>query len=143
MNVTENGYHRGRPNFFKPALFEAMDLTIKETVCHIPFSQPAFFITMLLIWTLTCVQEIRQCWEQLWRFVVNTGTCDTMAESLAFIDGDGNKSNSRSLSAEDDIQEAEIVGLTKEVKVFVVVVQIIPRLLVTLFLLWVGCIWLA
>merc|ERR1719424_1260096 len=63
-----------------------MDNAIKEVVCYMPLSQPFFFGTMLFIWALTCIGDLRVCFEKLWRFVVITPTVPSMAEALQFGD---------------------------------------------------------
>jgi len=141
MDTTANGYHRGHPEHFNPSLFASLDDHIKGVVCKIPLSQPTLFGTILFVWSLTCIQEIRFCFEHFCRFLINTPTIDTMADGLQFTMGDEKQTN-RPMEETDDVVEVLIVGLTPFAKCFVALVLVLPRLLVALLLLWLGCIWL-
>mmetsp|Transcript_74606 Transcript_74606/g.242322 ORF Transcript_74606/g.242322 Transcript_74606/m.242322 type:complete len:231 (+) Transcript_74606:7-699(+) len=60
---TPNGFRRGLPEFFQPALFASLDESVKEGACSIPLSQPLFLALVLFIWTLMCLGELRRCGE--------------------------------------------------------------------------------
>lgn len=184
MDITKNGYHRGHPQLFKAGLFDSLDPSIKDVVCHVPLSQPVFFATILAVWTLTCIQEFRFCFEHLWRFMINTPTVPTMALALEYtgeetktdrpmeqvveagegeetkadipmekageaVEGEETKTDpplEQDIVGQDqgtaEAPEVMVIGLTMSAKLFVIIVQIVPRILVAVLSLWLGCIWL-
>lgn len=131
--LTDNGKHRGTPGFFMPGNFETLPDGLKERVCNIPFSQTPFFMCVLLIWTLTCIGEIRMCIANFRSYIINTKTIKNMKDALQ--------------DMSDDVESPErawvVDGLTKTVKVVVFCTVILPRVTLTLVLLWLGCRFLA
>jgi len=125
--LNENGKHRGLPEYFQPELFDTLDKYFKRDVCAIPFSELRFFCIVLLIWTLTCLAQIKRCLE-LTLYVLATPTCS----STVFQDeGDG-----------EEYQHV-LVGLTIWMKFCLSVFVFIPWLCITCDLLWIGSRWLA
>merc|ERR1719162_347153 len=55
FKVLADGTRRGYPGFFRPELFATLDEVVKADTCAVPFSQPAFFMVVLFVWTLTCI----------------------------------------------------------------------------------------
>lgn len=76
------------------------------------------------IWTLTVVGELKWC-----------------VEHVQWIHNLPNKSLRRAVKKCDD-DEAEVVGLPRNMKLCLVVL-VIPRALIAVVLLWLGCRWLA
>eukprot|EP00448_Togula_jolla_P009887 CAMPEP_0170602932 /NCGR_PEP_ID=MMETSP0224-20130122/18652_1 /TAXON_ID=285029 /ORGANISM="Togula jolla, Strain CCCM 725" /LENGTH=476 /DNA_ID=CAMNT_0010927799 /DNA_START=28 /DNA_END=1458 /DNA_ORIENTATION=- len=133
LTMTVNGRHRGVVGFFNPANFETLDEDLKDRVCGIPFSQPAFFMTVLFIWTLTCIAEIRQCVMLFQSLVFTCPRIPSMAS--AFKSDIGEK--------EATPVEMTIIGLTRNVKVGLTCFIIIPRFAITFVLMWLGSRFLA
>jgi hypothetical protein len=132
--LTVNGNHRGIEGYFLPGNFATLDLGLKERVCNIPFSQISFFGVVLLIWTLTCIGQLRTTIAFFRALVLNTKAIQNMKDSLVDLDP----------QLADTVEHVWVVdGLTHWVRAAIVVFVIIPRLFITLTLLWLGCRFLA
>mmetsp|Transcript_31851 Transcript_31851/g.56555 ORF Transcript_31851/g.56555 Transcript_31851/m.56555 type:complete len:558 (+) Transcript_31851:73-1746(+) len=129
MIVTENGYHRGKPENFDITRFDTLDDDLKSDVCQIPLSQPTFFMAVLIVWTLTVVAEIRRTMELAVSLTFATPTIPSMAEATEETPESGDEA-------------VLVVGLTGICKAIIMIFIIIPRLLVAIILLWLGCRWL-
>mmetsp|Transcript_118661 Transcript_118661/g.221788 ORF Transcript_118661/g.221788 Transcript_118661/m.221788 type:complete len:572 (-) Transcript_118661:80-1795(-) len=129
MIVTENGYHRGKPENFDITRFDTLDDDLKSDVCQIPLSQPTFFMAVLIVWTLTVVAEIRRTMELAVSLTFATPTIPSMAEATEETPESGDEA-------------VLVVGLTGMCKAIIMIFIIIPRLLVAIILLWLGCRWL-
>jgi len=100
-----------------------------SNICRIPLSQPDFLFVVLFIWTLTCMTEMRRSRQLFWSLILNTPSCESMRDVL------GDK--------EFDPEEDFVVErLTIAAKALLIVCVFIPRVSITLYLLWVGCRWL-
>jgi len=130
VTLTYSGEPRGVQGYFEADKFNTVDKHMKDTICAIPLSQPYFFLVVLLIWTLTCMSQIKSSVELLARLIVNLPVVETMGKGALEVD-------------EDDEQVVTIMGLTRVMKVVILTVILVPRALTTLFLLWLGCRWLA
>lgn len=137
--LTVNGKHRGVPGYLEPDNFDSLPNGLKERVCSIPFSEPVFFLSILLIWTLTCMIEIRQCLDLFSSLIVRTPTITSMANSLEYV----GEETTVLLGGKPLENEQLLVGLTTALKILIVVIVIIPRLVITLVLLWLGSRFLA
>jgi len=132
--LTVNGKHRGIPEFMPP-LEEAMKRLNglseddRDSACRIPLSQPHYFGVILLVWTLTCMSELKKAVNLQWT-IVFLDTVPTMGEAMR--QGDDENSDS----------DGVIKGMTVSMKVLITVIMFIPRVLVTGYLLYVGCRWL-
>lgn len=126
--LTVNGYRRGVGTFF-PSRFMNITEDEQSKVCRIPLSQPEFFFVILCIWTLSCTTQIKRIKADFQSLIMNTKHCDDMAHSQTDVDGD----------AGDVIL---ISALTRPVKAALCIFVLIPRLFITLILLWLGCRWL-
>jgi len=129
VTLTYGGSPRGVYEYFEPDNFKTVEEGMKKIVCAIPLSQPWFFMVILLIWTLTCMSQIKASVEMVARLIVNLPVVDSMADAVEI--------------HEDDPQQVTIRGLTRIMKCVIVIVILIPRVLTTFFLLWLGCRWLA
>mmetsp|Transcript_35122 Transcript_35122/g.54550 ORF Transcript_35122/g.54550 Transcript_35122/m.54550 type:complete len:570 (-) Transcript_35122:49-1758(-) len=131
--LTANGKHRG--NIAMPPLDEAkkrlatLSNDDQEAVCHIPLSQPHFFGVILLVWTLICMAELKKAFT-LHQHLIMLPNVSTMAEALR--PGDDVSTNT----------DGVIEGMTILMKIFLTILMFIPRVLVTCYLLWIGCRWL-
>lgn len=131
--LAADGTRRGLEQYFQPKLFESLDYKTKKEVCHVPFSQPAFFMVVLFIWALTCTAEFRRGTDMFRSLIMVTPTVATLEETLrpAVLD-DPTKVNKK-----------VVVGLTWRMKVFITWMIVLPRLGLTTVLLWLGSRWLA
>jgi hypothetical protein len=128
MELTANGKHRGFPEYFQPELFNTLSPEEQSQACRIPFSQPFFFFVVCLVWSTQCVSEIRRVSFRLTCLIFNTRTSPSMKTVFHGVYP----------SEERVIQE-----LTLPAKAIITLVLLLPRLLVTIYLLWLGCRWLA
>jgi len=126
---------RGNPGYFMPGNFESLDPGIKEGICNIPFSQTPFFLCVLLIWSLTCIMDVRLTISSFRSLILNTKTVSNMKHALEDLDPD---------IPDDDPENRWVVdGLTCTVKLMITFLILVPRLLLVCFLLWLGCRFLA
>eukprot|EP00929_Paragymnodinium_shiwhaense_P093553 TRINITY_DN5373_c0_g1_i5.p1 TRINITY_DN5373_c0_g1~~TRINITY_DN5373_c0_g1_i5.p1 ORF type:complete len:378 (+),score=60.86 TRINITY_DN5373_c0_g1_i5:143-1276(+) len=108
--------------------FDKLDKDMQTTICNIPLSYPCFLQVVLLIWTMTCVGEIRKCTENLVFYVWHVPTLNDMTGSI--VD-----------NPEDEHQKL-VLGLTTGLKSIIALGILLPRVLLTALLMWVGCRWL-
>lgn len=128
--LSVNGFRRGVIGDFQPDKFATLDPDVKDNACQLPLSQPTFFIGIILIWTLVIVAEVRRTLNLAGSLLYRTATVASMADALEDTPESGD--------------EAVIVtGLTMPIKVIIAVCILIPRLIVSIVLLWLGCRWLA
>jgi hypothetical protein len=132
--LTANGKHRGIPGTFPNLtqallLLDTMSEDDQDNICRIPLSQPYFFGLVLIIWTLTCFAELRKAYT-LQSTLMMLPTVDSMSESVGAGDDDSS-----------DL-DAVIKGMTVLMKIGLTLLTFVPRVSVTLYLLWVGCRWL-
>jgi len=128
--VLYTGKHRGLPEHYKPELFDSLEDNLKDEVCQIPFSQLKFLVLILLVWTMTCVSQIRDCCTYFYNLVIALPTISSMADSMV---------------VEDFKPRCKftIVGLTRPAKVSMVFIVFLPWFCSTCYLCWLGCRWLA
>lgn len=132
--LTKHGNHRGIPSSMPPLdvamkRLNGMSEDDRDDACRIPLSQPTFFGVILLVWTLTCLAELRKA-VTLEEQIIMLKTVPSMAEAMR--QGEDEKSSS----------DGVIEGMTLPMKIIITLVMFIPRVLITLYLLWVGCRWL-
>jgi hypothetical protein len=130
--LTSNGKHRGVDGYFQPQNFQSMSEGLKGRVCSIPFSQPQFFMLVILMWTLVCVGEMRVCFALFRNLVLNMPTVSSMRDALA---------SAKDYPGSED--RLVVNGLTRTLKVAMMVLVVIPRLIVTFILCWLGSRFLA
>jgi hypothetical protein len=101
----------------------------QDSICRIPLSQPTFFGLILLIWTLTCLTELRKAFElQFHIWMLET----VPSMSMAMRQGE-----------EEANEEGDIIrGMTRYMKALTTIIMFIPRVGITVYLLWIGCRWL-
>eukprot|EP00429_Kryptoperidinium_foliaceum_P090240 CAMPEP_0176197838 /NCGR_PEP_ID=MMETSP0121_2-20121125/7747_1 /TAXON_ID=160619 /ORGANISM="Kryptoperidinium foliaceum, Strain CCMP 1326" /LENGTH=362 /DNA_ID=CAMNT_0017536677 /DNA_START=86 /DNA_END=1174 /DNA_ORIENTATION=- len=119
--------------YFNASRFDDLDADEQAAACRIPLSQPWFFFTVLYIWSLTCIAEIRKCKELFMGLMMGIPRVESMADALTLIEEDG---------LDADSSPMVISGLPGIMKVILFVFVIFPRFCITTFLLWVGCRWL-
>jgi len=125
--LTVNGKRRGiSERYFNASRFDLLSKGDKDSICRLPLSQPVFLITILYVWTLTCLAEMRQALSWMYRMLFAIPTVKTMSLALH----------------QDDEDNWTIEGLPIMLKLFVVFVNSLPRLLMSLYLMWLGSRWL-
>jgi len=82
MDITPNGKHRGRPEFFNESLFDSMPHELKERACRIPLSQPYFFAIIIYIWSVVCVAELLKTSTRFQCLVLRTKTATSMKHAF-------------------------------------------------------------
>jgi len=126
--LTPNGFPRGLDQkYFDLANFNLLTIDEQDLACAIPFSQPQLLLPILFIWTLSIVADLRRCGDLFIRLILATPTISSMEHAVE--EGDG--------------ETHTIVGLTKTVKAAIAVICIIPRWIIDVYILWLGCRWLA
>lgn len=126
--LTVNGNHRG-VGYFNVTRFGDLGDHEQSSVCRIPLSQPEFFFAILCIWTLTCLQQLKRVQQDFMSLILNTKHCSSMKDSQQDIDGAAGS-------------EILISHLTYGVKALIFCIVLIPRAVITSYLLWIGCRWL-
>jgi hypothetical protein len=121
------GYHRGVDGFLVSANFDLLSDDDKEQICEIPLSEPYFLFAVLLIWTMTCMEQIRSTEIRFRSMIWETKTVTKMSEGVR---------------GDEDSKKQLITGLTRLVKAMLVVTVFFPQVLITCVLLWLGCRWL-
>jgi len=129
MYKSADGFRRGKVEFFEPDNFANLANTLKDQACSIPLSRPTFLGLVLFIWTLTCIGELRRSYELWVALIWNSATSKT-----SFV----------AVRAEEEFEcgVVKMRGLWRSAKVIVVVLVLIPRVVITCLLLWLGCRWL-
>jgi len=87
---------------------------------------------VLFIWTLTCVSEFRKSAELFENLVLSRQATDKSWVEMEMETSDENGG--------EDV--AYVRGLKRISKIIIVVVILLPRVLITALLLWLGCRWL-
>jgi len=115
-------------NFFRELSYEA-----QEKICSFPLSQPQFLALVLIVWTYTCVVDIRCCWRLFQHLVLTMPTCDHFGDCFEGDEG---------VRGEKAHCEVTVVGLPWTAKAVVTFMVLLPQFTMTVFLMWVGCRWL-
>lgn len=125
---TSNHFARGKGGHFEEQNFNLLSADLKEEACRIPLSQPMYLFVILLLWTLTCFDNIRGIGSTIIRVLWFTTPCvDSMEDALQTVKDDPNARN--------------VVGLTCTFKMLITLTLCGP-LLVAILLLWLGSRWL-
>lgn len=128
MELTPNGKHRGYPEFYQPELFNNLSPSEQARACRIPLSQPLLFFIVCFVWSTQCLAEIKRSTMRFRCLIFNTRTSASLQNRYRGI-------YDESLQV---IQE-----LTISTKIVITFVLLLPRVVITCFLLWLGCRWLA
>lgn len=132
--LTVNGKHRCKPEFFKPDIFPGLDDDLKTDVCNIPFSQLKFFKLVMLIWSLTCIGQIKTCIESFMTLMIATPTSDSMVDALVLTGEEEYEA--------DGMPEKVIQCLTLPMKLLIFFTVLLPWFCITWVLLALGSRWL-
>jgi len=122
--VTAKGYVRGIVGHIEFDLWETMDEQLREDICNIPLAHPWFLSTILLIWTLTCLKDVRRVLNQAVKILYVTPTVNSLVDLDSW-----------------DEHKVEIVGLTWHLKAAIFGIMTVRGLTIW-GLLWLGCRWL-
>lgn len=127
VRINENGFYRGLgEEFLDVTRFEKMSDDEKHSICQIPLAHPEYTAAILLVWTLTCLADLRKTLAQIQGLISLTPTVKTLAEVLE----------------KKDEGTVTVVGLTQSMKVVLSVFCFIPRLVSVTLLAFLGCRWL-
>jgi hypothetical protein len=110
---------------FEVEKFHDLGDAIKDILCQIPFSQPAFFITILSVWTISILSEIKNVW--------------FMGRCTIGLDSSSDYSKMTEMAEEGQV----IMRLPRRLKIFIFIFVLVPRVAIASVLLWLGCRWLS
>lgn len=132
--LTKYGYARGiSADYFNRANFATLDDDVKSQICELPMSNIPFLFTILWIWGLTVLDHVRDCcvWAVRIMWLKRCSTEDMRVDS-----GHGAALKPQ----EDGCFKVKAVPLW--LKGVVVVFILLPKLLLSMFILWLGARWL-
>eukprot|EP00747_Dinoflagellata_sp_TGD_P167552 gnl/TRDRNA2_/TRDRNA2_192158_c0_seq1.p1 gnl/TRDRNA2_/TRDRNA2_192158_c0~~gnl/TRDRNA2_/TRDRNA2_192158_c0_seq1.p1 ORF type:complete len:569 (+),score=61.06 gnl/TRDRNA2_/TRDRNA2_192158_c0_seq1:84-1790(+) len=127
---TMYGENRAMPEHFDIDRFDSIPEHVKAKVCDIPLSQPWFFMIVLFLWTMTCVLDFRRCLDYFLALIIATPTIPTMKDAVV-------------RSGPPMEETKSVVGVTLAFKMVIFWIALVPRLFMAVFMLWLGCRWLA
>lgn len=128
--TTDNGYNRGiGEEFFDVSRFSKFSDEDKRAICSIPMSQPYFFMTIVLIWTLRVLSSTRVYVLMLSRLFLPCSVKYTATYSEIMEDGD------------DGAQV--IAGMPLCLKLGIFIFVLLPNFLIAAVLLYLGSRFLA
>lgn len=126
--LTVNGFDRGIPGYFNGERFKDLPEHVdKDLICKVPLSRPGFFAAVLSIWAFTVVNDIRKIQFHMDLMLIRTDTVES-ADSILQSDY-GNKT-------------VTLMGLTRSFKAMLFFSFFLPRIIIDLYLLWIGSRWL-
>eukprot|EP00930_Biecheleria_cincta_P082196 TRINITY_DN7194_c0_g1_i5.p1 TRINITY_DN7194_c0_g1~~TRINITY_DN7194_c0_g1_i5.p1 ORF type:complete len:348 (+),score=51.60 TRINITY_DN7194_c0_g1_i5:103-1146(+) len=125
--TTENGFYRGRgAEFLNVTNFQALSDDDKHHICQIPLAHPGYTFAILLVWTMTCLADLRKTVDSMHGLLILTPTVKHLAGVLE----------------EKDEGAVAVAGLTLPMKVLLSVFCYVPRLVSVSLLSFLGCRWL-
>jgi hypothetical protein len=133
--LTANGHHRGIPGYFSAANFALLGEDLQASVCEIPLAHPKYITVILFVWSLTCMQHVRNTCEQTTRLIWNTPRSKTLVKGMKVYPEVSSSRSAETLSL-------EVVGLPCKMKFAVMILILLPRIATLLALLFYGCRWL-
>ncbi|CAK9004371.1 unnamed protein product [Durusdinium trenchii] len=130
LQLTPNGFHRGQPAGYRPAGFAYLSEDKMHEICQMPLANDLFLLVVLLIWTLSCVVDLRRAICMLMDFTITLPTnplkdSTIVAEAVDGEDGD-----------------VTIVGIPVGMRIFLTLAVFLPRLILDAVILYLGCRWL-
>mmetsp|Transcript_97003 Transcript_97003/g.182412 ORF Transcript_97003/g.182412 Transcript_97003/m.182412 type:complete len:571 (-) Transcript_97003:14-1726(-) len=126
-----NGELRGIEGYFQWREFKNLNPDVKATICSSPFSQLWFFMPLLFIWTCRCAREIKNACEIWMVLVARMPNVSYLADQL------------QTKKEQTGATIKVIVGLTCWSKTWISGALLLPRILVSSYLCWLGARWLA
>jgi hypothetical protein len=126
---TTNGFMRGQEGHFGgPERFATMDDGLKQQICMVPMSQFKFLWCILWIWLVTVLKEVRDAVNKILRILAIQcyhGAKDTEIKLEENADG-----------------VVEVQSMPCYIAALCIGVVLIPKVLLCLFMAWLGCRWL-
>jgi len=104
----------------------------KSDVCSVTMSSRTFYFGILTLWGLLMMQELRGC-QRVFNDIWGVRSVDRVDQMLDYVSTGDYLLGGRCL----------IIGLTKSVRASVIILVCIPRTLLALGLLFLGCQWLS
>lgn len=129
---TKNGNSRGVLGHFHPDFFDSLSEDRKEVACAIPLSEPHFLLTFVVLWSLTCLDEAKGAVQSYWACCLRVPLVSSMRQGVHEIPG----------AQGPERAMRRVVGITCSLRAVLLLLVAIPRLAVSLALLWLGCRWL-
>jgi len=106
----------------------------RDELCQLPFSQPRFFMVLLVIWTASCTVELKESWGFVMAFWALPAPGSQDAGHYAVI------------HVQDDDDDEKCVRLTHArpfVRTLVIFFILVPKIIIGLVLWWLGARWLS
>jgi hypothetical protein len=104
----------------------------KQQVCQITMSSRKFYFGILTLWGLLMMQELRSC-QRVAMDIMAVRSVDSLDQMLDYVNTGNYELGGRCL----------IIGLTKGMRAAVLVLVCLPRAIIGLVLLSLGCQWLS
>jgi len=127
LDTTVNGYRRGRPENFHPEHFQGLPESQKRLICGCPLSQPLYLGAVLAIWTLTVLADVRKILFLMDLMFLRTPSIESYRDML---------------ERDDENKTMTLKGLPRTIKCVLFVLMFLPRLIMDIALIWIGCRWL-
>jgi hypothetical protein len=130
--LNQHGNHRGVDGTFNASRFDSLPPSDQEAACRIPLSRPQFFGTVLFLWTVCCMADLKSVYAMFRALVYEPEHCDSMREALQPLD-EGDSKDSK----------VYLIGkLTIYMRVLIFIMVILPRSVITMRVLYLGSRWL-
>lgn len=115
-----------------PGAWDNLDEATQTEICHTSLSAPVFLYAIITLWVIRMVQEFRET-DQLRR---NISALPVLPAGIAALDMVHER------PSDDDEGINEVIALNASTRFFIYVLIVIPKFLVCLVLLFLGCRWL-
>lgn len=122
-----NRHVRGVPLFLNSTAFGSFPREQKDKLCNISMANPLFLTFVLALWTISCLQEVKDMLKFSLRILCRTPTATAACELLEHDQDEGT---------------VQVVGLTKTLKGLLFFLMVVPRCMIAGSLLLLGCRWL-
>jgi len=118
---------RGLPGTLIESEIKTFSQDELQRICDIPLAHWRFLVSILLVWTLVCFQNLRDCFRMFRRTIFATPTTDDIDEVL-----------------QQDYEEGTVLvkKLTRQLKFAISAVCVVPRMVIACALCFMGCRWL-
>jgi hypothetical protein len=136
--VDNRGFLRGKDGFFNETNFDEMDDQFRMNICQVPLSNQAFLFTILITWFILILSELRNTINLALRTAF--GIAHRMSEKAQdFYDDDDTGIVFKEHPTDGRMIIMRVPLFTK---VFIIVIVQVPRLIMTVYLGWLGARWL-
>lgn len=134
--LTVHGKRRGLHGHFHAERFSGLSSDMQSTICGIPLAHVYFTGAVLAVWSFTVVVDLRTVISLSLLLIWKVDTVPSVQD--IFADRNGQRVLHLSSSSGTFVLE----GLTAMFKIVLVIVIFVPRLLLDVCLLYLGCRWL-